>query len=196
VTVSAVDARTALIVVDLQTSSLAAPTVHPMEEIVRNAGRLAVAFRNAGLPVVLVNVGGVSPGRNERVPNNRPRAAGSLEFAPELEQSPTDHVITKYTWGAFTGTDLARYLATEGVTQVVLAGVATSIGVESTARQAHEAGLNVTLAVDAMSDLNADAHANSLTWIFPRLGESGTTAEILALLPTPPHRSPRPMESR
>jgi nicotinamidase-related amidase len=69
-----------------------------------------------------------------------------------------------------------------GVTQVVVAGVATSIGVESTARQAHELGFNVTLATDAMTDLNADAHANSVTRIFPRLGETGTTTEILDLL--------------
>jgi nicotinamidase-related amidase len=185
VTVSAVDAESALIVVDLQASSLAVPTVHSMDEVVRNAGRLAAAFRNAGLPVVLVNVGGTSPGRNERAPSGRhPRGATELEFATELDQQPTDHVVTKYTWGAFTDTDLGAYLRSRDVTQVVLAGVATSIGVESTARQAHEAGLNVTLATDAMSDLNADAHANSLSWIFPRLGESGTTGEIIPLLPT------------
>ena len=69
-----------------------------------------------------------------------------------------------------------------GVTQVVIAGVATSIGVESTARQAHELGLNVTLAVDAMTDMNPDAHSNSVTRIFPRLGETGATWEIIALL--------------
>jgi nicotinamidase-related amidase len=68
------------------------------------------------------------------------------------------------------------------VTQVVIAGIATSIGVESTARNAHEFGFNVTLAVDAMTDRNADAHANSITRIFPRLGETGTTREIIDLL--------------
>jgi nicotinamidase-related amidase len=76
----------------------------------------------------------------------------------------------------------AAHLRELGVTQVVIAGVATSIGVESTARQAHEFGFNVTLAVDAMTDRSADAHENSITRIFPRLGETGTTAEILALL--------------
>ncbi|MFP3758263.1 isochorismatase family protein, partial [Cupriavidus sp. SIMBA_020] len=58
----------------------------------------------------------------------------------------------------------------------------TSIGVESTARQAHELGYNVTLAIDAMTDLNADAHTNSVERVFPRLGETGSTQEILALL--------------
>jgi nicotinamidase-related amidase len=184
VTVSVLNPKTALVVVDLQTRSLRAPTIHPMAVVVANAGRLATAFRRAGLPVVLVNVGGVSPGRNERSPSDR-QSGGieGLEFAAGLDQQPSDHVVTKYTWGAFTGTDLAQYLRSHEVTQIVLAGVATSIGVESTARQAHELGLNVTLAVDAMTDLDPGAHANSLTWIFPRLGESGTTDNILALLP-------------
>jgi len=69
-----------------------------------------------------------------------------------------------------------------GVTQVVIAGIATSIGVESTARYAYELGFNVTLAVDAMTDMNLDAHINSVTRIFPRLGETGTTQEIIDLL--------------
>ena len=90
--------------------------------------------------------------------------------------------MTKQTWGAFTNTGLNEHLKNLGVTQVVIAGVATSIGVESTARQAHELGYHVTLAIDAMMDLNPDAHANSTTRIFPRLGETGTTQEIVALL--------------
>ncbi len=69
-----------------------------------------------------------------------------------------------------------------GVTQVVIVGVATSIGVESTARQAYEFGSNVTFATDAMTDMNPDAHINSITRIFPRLGETGTTQEVLDLL--------------
>ncbi|MER7274529.1 isochorismatase family protein [Dactylosporangium sp. NPDC000244] len=183
-TVTVLDPKTALIVVDLQTSSLRANTVHPMAEVVSKAGRLANGFRRSGLPVVLVNVGGVSPGRNERPRRvHRSRGAEDLQFAAGLDQQSSDHVVTKYTWSAFTATDLAVYLAAHEVTQVVLAGVATSAGVESTARRAHELGLNVTLAVDAMTDLDADAHANSLRWIFPRLGESGTTDDILTLLP-------------
>ncbi len=65
----------------------------------------------------------------------------------------------------------------------MLTGVSTSAGVESTARSAHEHGYNVTLAVDAMTDTNAEAHENSVQRIFPRLGETGTTAEILPPLP-------------
>jgi nicotinamidase-related amidase len=90
--------------------------------------------------------------------------------------------VTKRTWGAFTNTGLDEHLKNLGVTQVVIAGVATSIGVESTARHAHEHGFNVTLAVDAMTDISREAHTNSITRIFPRLGETGTSQEIIDLL--------------
>lgn len=86
--------------------------------------------------------------------------------------------------GRVHGHELESWLKSEGVTQVVLAGVATSIGVESTAREAYALGFNVTLAIDAMTDMSADAHANSVSRIFPRLGETGTTQEIIALLET------------
>jgi nicotinamidase-related amidase len=81
-------------------------------------------------------------------------------------------------------TRLETQLRAFGVTQVVMCGVATSIGVESTARQAYELGFNVAFATDAMTDLNADAHMNSITRIFPRMGETGTTEEIIAMVKT------------
>jgi nicotinamidase-related amidase len=64
----------------------------------------------------------------------------------------------------------------------VIVGVSTSAGVESTARHAYGLGFNVVLAVDAMTDMNPDAHGHSVARIFPRLGETGTTREILDLL--------------
>ena len=105
-----------------------------------------------------------------------------FELLPDLKQQPSDHVVTKRTWGAFTNTDLDAWLKKNGVTQVVCCGIATSAGVESTARFAQELGYNITLTTDAMTDMSAEAHENSVKRIFPRLGETGTTAEILALL--------------
>ena len=93
-------------------------------------------------------------------------------------------MVTKRTWGAFATTDLEARLKALGVTQVVVAGVATGTGVEATARQAYEAGLNVTLAIDAMTDLRAEAHDYSIKNVFPRLGETGASHEIIDLLPT------------
>ncbi len=79
-------------------------------------------------------------------------------------------------------TDLHQQLQALGVTQVVIVGIATSIGVESTARQAFELGYHVTLCTDAMTDLNLDNHQHAINAIFPRLAETGTTQDVLALL--------------
>ena len=181
-TASALDPHSALIVIDLQQAIVALPTAHDPREVVRRSARLAEAFRARGLPVVLVTVAGAAPGRTEQ-----PRRGGApdpegVKLVPELGNDPRDHHVTKRTWGAFSHTGLEQHLRSLGVTQVVLCGIATSIGVESTARQAHEAGFNVTLAVDAMTDLSDEAHANSVQRIFPRLGETAQTDEILALL--------------
>jgi nicotinamidase-related amidase len=176
------DPKTALVVIDLQNGIVGYPTVHPIGDVVRQASVLATAFRGHGLPVMLVNAAGIAPGRTEQPRMTGEFPAGWADLVPELNRQPQDHAVTKRTWGAFTNTDLEAYLKALGVTQVVIAGVATSIGVESTARQAYALGFNVTLAVDAMTDMNPDAHANSLARIFPRLGESGTTSEIVALL--------------
>ena len=180
---TALDQKTALVVIDLQKGVVAMPTAPPAGEVVAQAARLAAAFRRRGLPVVLVNVAGVAPGRAEAPrPDVSAFPADWSDLVPELGAQPGDHRVTKRSWGAFTGTDLLEFLKREGVTQIVLTGVATSIGVESTARQAHELGFNVTLATDAMTDLRPEAHANSVGRIFPRLGETATTDEILALV--------------
>lgn len=176
------DARTALIVIDLQKGVAGIPCAHPMGNVVKRASDLTAAFRRENLPVVLVNATGVPPGRTERGHGGRQYPPDFAELLPELSRQPTDHLVSKRAWGAFTRTDLETYLTSSGVTQVVVCGVATSIGVESTARQAYSLGFNVTLAVDAMTDLSADAHVNSVERIFPRLGEPGTTREILDLL--------------
>ncbi len=176
------DPKTALIVIDLQKGIVTYPTVHPIDGVVKQARSLADAFRQRGLPVVLVNVAGQAPGRTERPRHPEPFPAGWIDLVPELNQQPGDIVVTKRTWGAFASTDLEKQLKALGVTQVVVGGVATGTGVEATARQAYEAGFNVTLAIDAMTDMRPEAHDYSIAQVFPRLGETGTTQEILGLL--------------
>jgi nicotinamidase-related amidase len=181
--VSSLDPRAALIVIDLQKGIVGLPTVHPIAGVIANSRALADAFREHDLPVVLVNVSGAPGGRTESSRPGRSYPEGWDVLIDELDIQPTDHLITKYTRGAFHQTGLHELLSELGVTQVVITGVSTSAGVESTARQAHEYGYNVTLAIDAMTDTDADTHHNSVTRIFPRMAETGTTAEILALLP-------------
>ena len=177
------DPNTALIIVDLQKGIVGLPLVHPIAEILERNRALADAFRARGLPVVLVNVTGGAPGRTER-----PRfdmdalPADFADIVPDLARQPDDIVVTKRTWGAFASTDLGEQLERLGVTQVVVTGVATGTGVESTARQAYEQGFNVTLAIDAMTDRSREAHDYSVRHVFPRLGETGSTSDVIALL--------------
>lgn len=177
------DTKTALVVIDMQTGIAALPVVHPIAAITARVAQLTAAFRARGLPVVLVNVVGGSKSRTDNgVPDFTP-TADFITLLPELDQQASDHLVSKLQWGAFQGTSLDHFLRRQGITQIVLCGVATSIGVESTARTAFDQGYNLALVTDAMSDLKQDAHDNSLKNIFPRLGETGSTADLLALLP-------------
>ena len=177
------ETKPALVVIDLQKGIVGLPTVHPVHQIVSRTAQLARAFRQRGLPVVLVNVTGVAPGRTDAGTYNLSSLpADWADLVPELEPHPNDHLVTKQRWGAFLGTDLHEYLLERGVTQIFLTGVATSAGVESTARSAHDYGYHVVLVVDAMTDRDADAHRHSLEKIFPRLGETDTAANVLKLL--------------
>ncbi len=180
--VTTLDPKTALVVIDLQNGILSYPTIHPVGEVVRHASALADAFRSHGLPVVLVIAAGRAPGRTEQARSHGELPAGFTDLLPELNQQPQDHTVTKSTPGAFTNTDLEAHLRKLQITQVVVAGVATSNGVEATARHAYELGFNVTLASDCMTDLSTEVHVNSITRIFPKLGEIGTAQDIIDLL--------------
>ncbi|GAB2671630.1 hydrolase [Saccharopolyspora gloriosae] len=187
--VSTIDPRAALVLVDLQSGITGAPgTPRSTDEVVTRSAELAEAFRGHGLLVVLVRVSfaadgaDAAPGRTDAPGRSGTPPEGWDVIVDELAGHPEDVVVTKRNWGAFHGTDLDVQLRRRGITQVVLGGIATSLGVESTARAAHEHGYHVTLATDAMTDLDADAHRNSIERIFPRLGESGTTAQILDVL--------------
>lgn len=189
-TVSTIDPKTALVVIDLQHGIVSRPvTPIPAADVVTRTAELAAAFRKRDLPVVLVRVAFAPDGADaphgrvqaQRPASSTPPPANANEVVDEL-RADGDIIVTKRNWGAFHGTDLDLHLRRRGVTQIVLTGIATSIGVESTARAAYEHGYHVTLVADAMSDLSPEAHRNSLERIFPRLGEIGTTAEVLELL--------------
>ncbi len=179
---STMDEICALVVIDLQKGILSVPTVHPISGVVANAARLAATFRRHGQTVVLVNAAGRAPGRTDTGAPAFTPTPDFTDLVEELDAQSDDVRVTKHRWGAFYGTSLDQDLTDRGVTQVVLAGVATSAGVESTARSAAEHGYNVVLAIDAMSDRDLAVHANSVERIFPRLGETATTDEIVAMM--------------
>lgn len=183
------DHRTALVVVDLQNGVVAAPTApYSPGEVVDRAVALADAFHARDLPVILVRATAApdgsdfAPGRTETPRRAGGRPEGWDAIVDDLTGHPEDIVVTKRNVGAFYGTDLDLHLRRRGITQIVLAGIATTMGVEATARAAHDHGYHVTLATDAMTDLDSEAHHHSVAKVFPRLGETGTTAEITELL--------------
>ena len=175
------DPIAALVVIDMQKGIVGLPTVHPIREIIERVAKLTQAFRDKQLPVILVNVAGRPPGRTNAVVKFSPPADWT-ELIPELKQHAGDYTVTKMQIGAFYGTALERILRRAGVTQIVVAGVATSIGVETTARDAFDHGYHVGLVVDAMTDLDADNHRHSVEKVFPRIGETASTDEVLTML--------------
>ncbi|HTP49176.1 MAG TPA: hydrolase [Anaeromyxobacteraceae bacterium] len=181
----------ALVVVDLQKGILAVPTEpRPSEEVVQNAARLAGAVRAGGGLVVLVRVALSPDGKDGLRPQLDPgapvpsaaRGPDWAELAPELAGHAQDHCVTKRQWGAFYGTDLELQLRRRSLGTIVLCGIATSFGVESTARDAYERGYQQVFVEDAMASRSAAEHEHTVARIFPRMGRVRSTAEVLAAL--------------
>ena len=181
--------KTALVVIDLQKGIVGRQTApYAPEVVVRNAAALAEAFRENGMPVFLVRVT-PSPDRKDAL---RPIADAAMpaqtpppdwaEIVPEMGPKQGDFVITKRQWGAFYGTDLDLQLRRRGLATIVLCGIATEFGVESTARDAYERGYEQVFASDAMTGLNVESYANAVERIFPRMGRVRSTEEIIAAL--------------
>ena len=162
--------RTAVIVVDLMPRIVDRDLgPHKGADVVARAHRLVTAFRQAGGTVVLVRVD--RPGVAEQPPGSG--------FVPEMQPQPGDVVVVKHTVGAFYGTGLADQLRERGVATVVMTGIATTMGVESTGRAAADHGFEVIFAADAMSGMTAAEHEQALTVVLPRFGEVVTTDEVL-----------------
>lgn len=178
------DAKTAaLVLIDLQKGVLAMPVApHPAAAVNERSMRLAQRFRAAGSLVVRVRVSFSRDLADAlRPPVDQPTDYASLppgwdEFSEPPQ--PSDLVITKRQWGAFYGTELDLQLRRRGIQTIVLAGVATNIGVESTARQAWEHGYAVILAEDATSGMSAEMHTFAIGNIFPRVSRVVKSAEL------------------
>jgi nicotinamidase-related amidase len=184
--------HTAVVVVDLQKGIVGFPgTPHATASVIANCVDLLDAARTAGAQPVLVHVGLAPDGADalRTTADEAMRAGGARppdwsELIPELNRQPADIVILKRQWGAFYGTDLDLQLRRRGLSTIVLCGIATEFGVESTARDAYERGYEQVFAEDAMTARTAESHLNSTSRIFPRMGRVRRTAEIVAALRT------------
>ncbi|MCQ4628976.1 hydrolase [Shinella sp. CPCC 100929] len=182
-------AKTAVVVIDLQMGVVNRKTVpHAAAIVVANTARLLAKAREVGIKPILVYVDSSSDGNDFVKPDcDRPTSRDGLPadysvLAPELDRQPEDLVVMKRNWGAFYGTDLELQLRRRGYTTIILCGIATEFGVESTARDAFERGFNQIFVSDAMTAFSQISHDNAIERIFPRLGRVRTTDEVIAIL--------------
>ena len=180
--ITAIDERTALVVIDLQQGLRDYPLLTPFADIAARAAALAAAFRAHGLMVVLVNADARPPGRTDQPRRALAPSPGWTDIVPELAPQADDVRVTKRAPSAFGDSPLAATLRERGVTQVLVIGVSSSNGVEATARAAFDLGFNVAIATDAVTDVDAAFHEHSVARVFPRIAETGSTADVLALL--------------
>ena len=191
--ITTIDKQTALVLIDLQRGVVRMKTAHSVKNILQKASMLVDVFRAANLPVVVVHVNPLGTDwtktrvEESAIPRNQviqtiARVAlpmtGFTDIVPEIEIKTGDILIEKTTWNAFFQTSLDEELKKREITQLVLAGISTSKGVEGTARAASELGYNLIFATDAMTDKSKEAHDNSIRNIFPQIGELGTVMEI------------------
>ncbi len=181
---------TALVVIDLQKGIVRIPAEpHPADTVVKNAAKLTEAFRRNRMPVFLVHVtpspdskDGLRPETDGKFPMGGPRPADWAEFVPELQPLSTEFVITKRQWGAFHGTELDLQLRRRRIETIVLCGISTNLGVESTARFAYEYGYRQIFVEDACSARSSEEHEQTMKTTFPRIGRVRSTEQVLAEL--------------
>ncbi|WP_230293597.1 hydrolase [Croceicoccus sp. Ery5] len=183
--------RSALVIVDLQQGITAGSYVpHGAAEIIARSNRLARRFRAAGGLVVQVSVDWHkgfcdAPDRPCDMPAQRAPdgpAANFAQFDEALDVQDGDLRIVKRQWGAFYGTELDLQLRRRGIDTLVLCGIATNMGVESTARDAWERHYTLVFAEDAMGSFTADMHRFPVAAIFPRLGFVRSTEAVEDML--------------
>ncbi len=180
---------TVLVVIDLQKGIVEVPSEpHSSGVVVANAAKLAQSFRKNLMPIFLVRV---TPSGDEKdrlkpiadqAPTNVQRPENWAEIVPELGPEPGDFVITKRQWGAFHGTELDLQLRRRSIATLVLCGISTNLGVESTARFAFEYGYQQIFVEDATSARSENEHSHTMTRIFTRLGRVRTTEQVLSAL--------------
>jgi nicotinamidase-related amidase len=177
--------RTALIVIDLQKGVTATPSMpYTAQEVIAKAAKLVNAFRKNNMPVFLVHVEMTNETMLHIISDqtfSRPQPASPdwTEFVSELTPTPSDVVITKRQWGAFYGTELDLQLRRRKIDTIVLCGISTDFGVESTARFAYEYGYQQIFAEDAMASRSDEQHNAAVNFIFKRIGRVRKTGEIL-----------------
>jgi nicotinamidase-related amidase len=181
--------KTAVVVIDLQKGITSIPTEpYPSSKVIENTVKILTEARRNNMPVFLVHVTPSPDLKDALHPVSETTFQSSgynsswSEFVPELNIQPSDFLITKHQWGAFYGIELDLQLRRRGIDTIILCGISTNFGVESTARFAYEYGFNQIFVSDAMAARSKEEHESSLKYIFPRLGLIRNTDEVLHAL--------------
>jgi nicotinamidase-related amidase len=176
---------TALVLIDLQHAIVAMELApHRSADVVSRGAGLAKAFRQKSGTVVFVKV--LIP-EMLQLPVDLPLMRGTppanaMELVPETGVQAEDLIVMKRQWGAFHGTDLEQHLRRRGIKTIVIGGIATNFGVESTARAAFDQGYEVVFAEDAMSSVSAEAHEFPIKNVFPLMGRVRSVEQIVKAL--------------
>lgn len=177
--------KTALVLIDLQKGILEMPTApHSSDAVLSNAKKLIDLFRKENGFVVFVRVK-FHDGKDVLTPNAMRRLQGKkitrefADFADELTVSADDFVVNKRGFSAFFGTDLDLQLRRRGIDTIVLGGVSTHAGVDTTARDAYQLGYDQYFLTDMMFAQTEELHNFPIEHLFPIMGHTMTTEEFL-----------------
>ena len=184
--------KAALVVIDVQKGIVGLGKLEPTSpsEVVANVSKLVRKFREVGAPVFLVHVAFIDEkdmlhpilDQPPQLGSGGARPADWMDFVDEIKPTQRDIVITKRQWGAFYGTELDLQLRRRKIDTIVLCGVSTNMGVETTARDAHQYGYNQVFATDAMAAHSKDEHETSTKYVFPKIGLLRTANEIISAM--------------
>ena len=202
-------ARTALVVVDMQNHFVAEgfPAEVPLSrEIVPAINRLARVLRAAAGKVVWIQTTATGAlehwgnhHKHRMTPEHRDRRLASLDegaagfrLFPALESLPGDLRVKKIKYSAFIAgsSDIDAQLRSHGVETVLIAGTATNVCCESSARDAMMLDYRVIMLADANATWSDDEHAATLNNFALFFGDVMTSDEAIArLLPAQNRKS-------
>lgn len=98
----------------------------------------------------------------EKLPKSRDPGSPESEISTEVGPLNDDIVVKKFTPSIFIGTNFEYILRNKNINTVIFTGIATEIGVDSSARDSSNRGFYTIVIQDCVSSWNKELHASSL----------------------------------
>lgn len=179
--------HTAFVGIDLHAGLNLPYAPYTYQEVSDNAVKLVNAAAKAGAFIDFTQIP-VTDGKDRVTPKtDMPLKTGKApiakpELLPELAAVDGVHVTPKIAWSGFYGTDLEMELRRRHINTIVLFGVATEYGVDTTARDAYDRGYNQIFVEDAMTAWSKEAQTFETGTIFPKMGQVRSTQQVIDAL--------------